>query len=32
TLQYHTHRYSKIISIGIPALLLLILFFLAPFT
>ncbi|EAN9824253.1 transcriptional regulator, partial [Salmonella enterica] len=28
----HTHRYSKIISIGIPALLLLILFFLAPFT
>ncbi|ECH5184574.1 transcriptional regulator, partial [Salmonella enterica] len=31
-LQYHTHRYSKIISIGIPALLLLILFFLAPFT
>ncbi|EIL4855981.1 transcriptional regulator, partial [Salmonella enterica] len=26
------HRYSKIISIGIPALLLLILFFLAPFT
>ncbi|EDN7233159.1 transcriptional regulator, partial [Salmonella enterica subsp. enterica] len=31
-IQYHTHRYNKIISIGIPTLfLLIILFFLAPF-
>ncbi|EIV9018211.1 winged helix-turn-helix domain-containing protein, partial [Salmonella enterica] len=32
SIEYHTHRYSKIISMGIPALfLLIVLFFLAPF-
>ncbi|EJJ4072029.1 transcriptional regulator [Salmonella enterica] len=32
SIEYHTHRYSKIISMGIPALfLLIVLYFLAPF-